>query len=174
MDFASLFQVSVDPLEIVVRGTTMYWFLFLLFRIVLRRDTGSIGIADILLVVIIADASQNAMAGSYESITDGMILVATIAGWNYLLDWSSYHFGWVRRLLVPKPLPLISDGRVLRHNLRYELVTIDELKAKLREQGIERFSQVKQAFMESDGEISILRADEEETQKPKKPESGGG
>ncbi len=172
MDFTEIFRFSVNPLEILVRGTLMYWFLFLLFRIVLRRDTGSIGIADILLVVLIADASQNAMAGGYESVTDGMILVATIAGWNYLLDWASYHFEWVRLLVVPKPLPLIRDGQVLRDNLRHELVTIAELKTKLREQGIERFSEVKTAFMESDGEISILRADDKETQKPAKPKNG--
>ena len=79
IDLAALFRITVDPLEIVVRGTVMYWFLFALFRFVLRRDVGSIGIADVLLVVLIADASQNAMAGGYASITDGCLLVATIA-----------------------------------------------------------------------------------------------
>lgn len=172
MELEALFRLSVDPVEILVRGTAVYWFLFLLFRLVLRRDTGAIGIADILLVVLIADASQNAMAGGYESITDGVILVATIAGWNYLLDWMSFKFEFIRRLVVPKPLPLIRDGRLLRENLRHELVTIEELKSKLREQGIERFSQVKAAFMESDGDISILRSDGEEEQKPSKRKAG--
>ena len=89
MDIASLrelFAFSLSPLEIVLRGSAVYWFLFLLLRFVLRRDGGSLGIADILLLVLIADASQNAMAGEYKSIADGFLLVATIAGWNWAVD----------------------------------------------------------------------------------------
>src|SRR3954464_5411121 len=63
-----LFGFSIHPAEILVRGTAIYWFLFLLFRFVLRRDTGSMAISDILLVVLVADAAQNAMAGDYKSI----------------------------------------------------------------------------------------------------------
>jgi len=58
-----LFGLSVSPFELIVRGTVVYWFLVLTFRFVLRRDAGSVGLADILLLVIIADAAQNAMAG---------------------------------------------------------------------------------------------------------------
>ena len=158
IDLAALFRITVDPLEIVVRGTVMYWFLFALFRFVLRRDVGSIGIADVLLVVLIADASQNAMAGGYASITDGCLLVATIAGWNYALDWAAFHVPALRRVVEPPPLPLIRDGTMVRRNMRRELVTVDELRAELRAHGIETFEQVKLAFMEADGEITIIRA----------------
>ena len=91
MSLTGLFAVHVSVLELVVRGTVLYWFLFLLFRFVLRRDVGQLGVADVLLLVLIADASQNAMAGGYETITEGLILVSTIAGWNWLLDWLAYH-----------------------------------------------------------------------------------
>ena len=154
-----MFQLTVDPAELILRGTAMYWFLFLLFRFVLRRDVGAIGIADVLLLVLIADASQNAMAGGYESVTDGFILVATIAGWNWLLDFAAYRFPAVRRLLEAKPLPLVRNGRLLRRNLRREFITVDELMAKLREQGVEKLEQVKAATMESDGEISVIQHD---------------
>jgi uncharacterized membrane protein YcaP (DUF421 family) len=167
IDFAALFRITVDPLEIVVRGTVMYWFLFALFRFVLRRDVGSIGIADVLLVVLIADASQNAMAGGYESITDGCVLVATIAGWNYALDWAAFHVPALRRIVEPPPLALIRDGTMVRKNMRRELVTVDELRAKLRAQGIEKFEQVKLAFMESDGEISVI------SERPGRDDEGG-
>jgi len=60
---AGLFAFDVSPLELVLRGTLVYWLLFLIFRFIMRRDVGAVGIADILLLVIIADASQNAMAG---------------------------------------------------------------------------------------------------------------
>jgi len=134
-DFESLLRITVSPAELVVRGTLMYWFLFLLLRFVLRRDVGSLAMADVLLLVVISDASQNAMAGGYQSVTDGVILVSTIAAWNYLLDWSAYRWPAVRR----------------------ELISLPELMAKLREAGVESVADVKLAVMESDGEISVIR-----------------
>jgi uncharacterized membrane protein YcaP (DUF421 family) len=155
-DLSSLLELTVDPGELVLRGTLMYWFLFLLLRFVMRRDIGSIGVADVLLIVLIADASQNAMTGGYESVADGFVLVATLAGWNWLLDYLSYRFMSVRRLVEPKPLALVRDGKMLRRNLRRELITTDELMANLREHGIDKLEDVKLATMESDGEISVI------------------
>ena len=156
-DFASLFDLSMNPLELVARGSLMYWFLFLLFRFILRRDVGSIAIADVLLLVLIADASQNAMAGGYETVSDGVVLVLTIAGWNWLFDWLAYRFTWVRRLLEAKPLTLVIDGKVNRRNMRKEMISLEELMATLRENGVEKLEQVKRATMESDGEISVIK-----------------
>lgn len=156
-DLSSVFSLTVHPAELVLRGTAMYWFLFLLLRFVLRRDVGSIGIADVLLLMVIADASQNAMSGGYESVTDGFILVATIAGWNWGLDRLAYRFLSVRRLLEARPMVLVSDGRLMRRNLRRELISQDELMAVLRQHGIENLEQVKVATMESDGEISVVK-----------------
>ena len=82
VDWHALFAFSVPPLELIVRGSAIYWFLFLLFRLVLRRDIGAIGVADVLLLVLVADAAQNAMAGEYRSISDGILLVSTIIGWQ--------------------------------------------------------------------------------------------
>jgi uncharacterized membrane protein YcaP (DUF421 family) len=165
-DLAGLFRLSVSPIEMIVRGTAMYWFLLALFRFVLRRDVGAIGIADVLLLVLIADASQNAMAGSYETVTDGFILVATIAGWNYLLDWASYRYAPLRRALEPPPLPLVRDGRLLRRNLRREHLSPDDLKAELRQHGLEDWSGVRKACMESDGQISIIKMKPDDEPKP--------
>ena len=159
-DFESLLRITVNPVELIVRGTLMYWFLFLLLRFVLRRDVGSLAMADVLLLVVIADASQNAMAGGYQSVTDGIILVSTIAAWNYLLDWSAYRWEAVRRFVEPRPLALVRDGRILKRNLRRELISLPELMAKLRESGVESVADVKLAVMESDGEISVIRKKE--------------
>jgi len=152
-----LFTFQMNPWELVLRGTAMYWFLYLLFRFVLRRDVGALGIADVLLLVLIADASQNAMAGGYTTVLEGCVLVATIAGWNYLLDWSSYRYAFVRRLTEPPPLLLIRHGHVVRANLRKEMLSVDDLRSKLRQQGVDDVIDVKSAFMESDGNISVIR-----------------
>jgi uncharacterized membrane protein YcaP (DUF421 family) len=156
LDWQEVFGISVAPLELVVRGTAVYWFLFLIFRLILRRNVGSVAIADILVLVIIADAAQNAMAGEYTSVTDGCILVGTIVAWNYMLDWLSYRWKPLRVLLEPLPLLLISDGRLQRHNMRKELVSEEELTAQLRQQGIEKVDEVKRAFMEADGTVTVI------------------
>lgn len=156
-DFAAMFGINLNPLELVLRGTAMYWALFLLFRFVLRRDAGSLGIADILLLVLIADASQNAMAGGYTSITEGLILVATIAFWSWLTDWAAFRWPAARRFAEPPPLVLVRRGRMQRGNLRREMVTVPELMAALREHGIDKLADVKIARMEPDGVISVIR-----------------
>ncbi|HYH42835.1 MAG TPA: YetF domain-containing protein [Burkholderiales bacterium] len=156
-DWQELFGLTVSPVELMIRGSAVYWFLVIVFRVVLRRDTGSVGIADILLLVIIADAAQNAMAGEYRSITDGLILVSTIIGWNVLIDWLSYRYPAIRRIFEPRPLQLVRDGRILRRNLAKELVAESELMSKLRVNGVDDVKDVKAAYMEPDGEITVIK-----------------
>lgn len=108
-----LFGLSVPALELMIRGTAIYWFLFLIFRFVLRREIGSIGITDVLFVVVIADAAQNAMAGEYKSITDGFILIATIVAWNVLLDWLNFKFPAMRQVIEAR-LPLLRPPRLIQ------------------------------------------------------------
>jgi uncharacterized membrane protein YcaP (DUF421 family) len=156
-DWQELFGLSVAPLELVVRGSAIYWFLVLVFRLVLRRDTGSVGMADILLLVIIADAAQNAMAGEYRSITDGIILISTIIVWNVVIDRLSYYSPTLRRLFEPEAVPLIRNGRVFWRNLRREHIAESELMTKLREEGVADVKEVKAAYFESDGKISVIK-----------------
>lgn len=157
VDWEQLFGLSVPAAELVIRGTAMYWFLFLIFRVVVRRDIGAVGIADVLIIVIVADAAQNAMSGEYQTITDGMILVATLIGWNVAFDFLSYRFKLFRRFAEPSPIPLIQNGKMLKRNMRREMISDEEMWAKLREHSVERLEQVKEAFIESDGQISIIK-----------------
>lgn len=158
IDWRSVFLPSVGVAEIFLRGTIVYLFLFFVLRI-LRREAGVIGISDLLLVVLIADAAQNAMSSDYKSVTDGIILVSAIAFWDYFLDWLGYRFPRIRRLLRPSPLLLIKDGRMQRRNMRREMITDEELIEQLRERGIERIEEVKKAYMEGDGRISVITRD---------------
>jgi uncharacterized membrane protein YcaP (DUF421 family) len=157
MDWGEMFGVSVSPWELMIRGTAMYLFLFLIFRVVVRRRVGSVGMADILVLVIIADAAQNGMSGDYRSVTEGAILVATIIAWNVLADWATYKWEWMQKVLEPPPLLLIDNGRLLHRHLRMEFLSESELRSKLREHGVTDFREVKKAFMESDGQISVIK-----------------
>src|SRR3712207_3148635 len=150
IDWKSVFVAEVSLLEIVLRGTFVYLLLFSVLRL-LRREAGALGISDLLVVVLIADAAQNAMASEYKSLTEGAVLVSTIVAWDYFLDWLGYRFAAVGRLLRPAPLPLVKDGSLLRRNMRKELISIDELMSQLREQGVGSLDEVRRCYLEGDG-----------------------
>ena len=156
-DWSEVFGLTMNPLELVVRGSAMFWFLYLLFRFALRRDVGSIAMADILIFVIIADASQNAMAGEYRSVSDGMILVGTIAAWNIAVDWLAFRFPALRRILEPPMLVLVKNGRIDRRALHQQFMNVEDLKLKLREEGIDDVRNVKRAVFESNGEFTVIK-----------------
>jgi uncharacterized membrane protein YcaP (DUF421 family) len=158
IDWHSLF---VPPsfsavVEIVIRGTIIYLFLFLVFRF-LRRGAGGIGISDLLVVVIIADAAQNAMGGDYKTITEGVVLVLTIISWDYFLDWISLQVPALRGFIRANAIVLIEDGKTKKHNLRRQLITEEELLGEVRMQGAESFDEVKVSYMEADGHISVIK-----------------
>lgn len=158
IDWKAVFIPSMHIAEIILRGTMIYFFLFFVLRL-LRREAGAIGISDLLVVVLIADAAQNALGSEYRSVTEGAILVATIAFWDYFLDWLGYRFPKVRRLLRPAPLLLVKDGRLQRRNLRQEMITKEELMGLLREHGVESVAEVKKCYLEGDGHISVITRD---------------
>jgi uncharacterized membrane protein YcaP (DUF421 family) len=76
----------------------------------------------------------------------------------------SFHFPVVRDWMQPPPQVLVRDGKMQRKVMRRELITTDELKSKLREQGIENLNEIKIAHLEEDGEISVIRHDNQEPQ----------
>ena len=157
-EIETLFKFSMNPLELVVRGAVVYVGLVLVMRFILRRDLGQLGVADMLFIVLIADASQNGMAGEYRSLADCAVLLGTLAACNLTLDWATYRFSAMQRLMEAPTVELIRDGRMLRRNLRREWVTVDELMGKLRERGIADVADVKLAVLESDGQFSVLEA----------------
>jgi uncharacterized membrane protein YcaP (DUF421 family) len=152
-----LFQFDVSPWELILRGTLIYWCLFLLFRFILRRDAGSIGLADILVIVLIADAAQNGMAGDYKTIADAIVLIGTLAFWNYAIDWLSFRYRWFSRFAEPRAITLIHHGAVIPRNLQSQMLTIEDIESQLRQHGIDDLGIVKHALLEPDGHISVIK-----------------
>jgi uncharacterized membrane protein YcaP (DUF421 family) len=157
MDWSELFGLSVSPWELIIRGSSMYLFLFILFRVVVKRRVGAVGTGDILILVIVADAAQNGMAGEYRSITDAFILVGTLIAWNTLVDWLTFRWPRLQKILEPPPLLLIDDGRVLWQHMKQEYMSEADLKTKLREHGVSDPREVAKAFMEPDGQMTVLK-----------------
>jgi uncharacterized membrane protein YcaP (DUF421 family) len=156
IDWRTMFVPSGSVFELVLRATVMYLLILAGFRI-FRREAGSLSVSDLIVVVLIADAAQNGMAGEYKSLTEGVVVVATIFAWNYVLDWMAYRSRFVHWLLHPPSLLLVRNGQVLYRNLRSQLITKDDLVEQLREQGVESIDDVKQCYLESDGKMSVIQ-----------------
>lgn len=155
-DWSQVFVPQYPLLEIFVRGTAVYLFLFFALRVVMKREAAGIGISDLLVVVLLADAAQNAMSGGYTSVPDGLLLVTVIIGWDWGLSYLAFRIPAIRWLIRPRPILLIKNGKVIDDAVRHELLTMDEIMGNLREQGIERIEDVKHAHMESDGVITAV------------------
>jgi uncharacterized membrane protein YcaP (DUF421 family) len=169
VDWGVVFGLDTPLLEILIRGSIVYLTLFFLLRVVVRRQAGGLGISDLLVIVLIADAVQNAMAGEYRSVTDGLLLGGTIVFWSWALDWLAYHWRPFGRFVNPEPLQVIRDGRVMQGNLRSQLLTEEDVLAELRQHGLRDLSNVDEAFLESDGRISVIPKDSRPIEKPDRP-----
>ncbi len=157
IDWSGIFTPENSLGELFVRATIMYFLIFGLLRLVLKRQAGGIGTTDVLVIVLLAEVSGNGFAAEYKSVVEGAVLVGTILLWSYVLDWAAFRFPAVERMLRAPTLILVENGKVLRKNMKAELVTMEELMAQLREKGIEDCALVKKACMESDGMISVIK-----------------
>lgn len=159
VNWEELFHFDTPVLEIIVRGSAIYLSLFVMLRFVLKRQAGSLGVSDLLVIVMLADAAQNGMAGDYHSVSDGVLLVATLIFWNYTLDLIGYYWEPFERLINPPPMALVDKGKMMHRNMRRELITEDDLMCALRMEGLSDLSQVKKAYLEGDGKISVIKKD---------------
>jgi uncharacterized membrane protein YcaP (DUF421 family) len=160
VDWQAVFVPQTPLLEIVIRGTITYLALYALLRYV-RRQAGSLSTNDLLVLVLIADAAQNAMAGEYRSLTDGLLLVAVIVGLANAMNWLGYHVPHFQRLVHPSAVPLVEHGTPNTDALRRYLVTHEELLTQLRLQGVAHLDEVEAAYVEGNGQISVLTAEHE-------------
>ena len=157
IDWNGIFVPSRGLLEVFVRGTLIYLALFAILRFVARRQAGQFGPADLLVIVLIADAAQNGLGKDYGSVTEAVMLVLTIVFWEYVIDWLSWRFPALRPILTTPSLTLIENGRFVAASLRHEMLTEDELMGQLREKEIEDVREVRLARLEGDGRISVLK-----------------
>ncbi len=157
VDWKQLFAPDTPILESVVRGTVIYIAIFFLVRLLPNRQIGGVGMNDLLLLVLVASASTNSLAGDHKSLVNGMIIVSTVILWSYAFNWLGFKFPSVQRLFQAAPKVVIKDGQMQEDVMQAELLTEEELKGKLRRQGTEDISKVRKAYIESDGQISVIK-----------------
>jgi uncharacterized membrane protein YcaP (DUF421 family) len=156
-DIGAALTPDVNILETVVRGVVMYLAIFVMLRVILRGRSSAVTVSDLLVFVLVSDAAQNAMAANYISITNGIVLVGTIFLTSFAVDWLAFRFPRVQQFVHPERKPLVVDGRVVRRTLQDELMTEPELMTQLRVNGVEEIGDVKAAYLEGNGEVSVIK-----------------
>jgi len=152
-------MIELDPrvlAEIVLRTAVVYIVLLLLLRLAGKRELGQMSIFDLVVVLIVANAVQNAMVGPDTSLTGGLLAAASLIALNWLIDRLGIRYAWLGRRLSSEPTMLIWNGTLQADRMRREGVTLAELEMAAREHGVETLDHVKLAVLEPDGTISIV------------------
>ena len=144
-------------MDIVFRAVFGFLFVFLLTRIVGRRELSSLEPFDLILLVMIGDLVQQGITQNDFSVT-GMVLVGgTVALMAMLVAWTDFRFPFVRPAIAGRPIIIVQDGEPIQPNLRQNRLTTEEVAAELRqEHGLSSLDQVKWAILESNGRISFI------------------
>jgi uncharacterized membrane protein YcaP (DUF421 family) len=158
IDLGQVFLPDENLFEIVLRGVLMYLAILVLLRVLLRGRTGE-SLPDLLVLVLIADAAQNAISAEYHSWTAGLVLVLTIVGSSSVLDFLAYRVPAIGKYVNPRRKPLVVNGRIIRPNLAAEFITEEDLITQLHLNGVEEIVQVKAAYLEPTGEVSVIKFD---------------
>ncbi len=152
----NLFSPGTPILAIVARTFIIYFVVLIGFRLTGKREVGQFTPFDLVLILLIANAVQNAMVGPDTSLTGGIVAAVTLLTVNFIVSVVADRNRFVRELTVGEPTILVHNGQVIEHHMRREHITIDELGAAMREHGIDSLSDVQIAVLEVDGTISIV------------------
>lgn len=162
VDFEKLFKIETAIPELIIKGSIMYLGILLLFRVLPRRTGGEMAMMDLIFVLLITEAATHSLGG-YSSVTEGFIVIVTMMAWNYLLNYLSYHIPFVEKMVSPPPLQIIKNGKLIKRNMRREYLTEEELTDHLRLEGIDKVDNVKAAYIEGDGNISVIAKKKKKT-----------
>jgi uncharacterized membrane protein YcaP (DUF421 family) len=143
-------------MDIVVRAFFAFVFVFLITRLIGRRELTSLEPRDLILLVVIGDLIQQGVTQSDMSFTGGLLATGVFAVMALATSYVGWRFRRVRPLLDPEPLVIVENGRVIERNLRKERVTAEEVAAEARLQRIASLEDVQGAVLESGGRISFL------------------
>ncbi len=152
-------DLGSGPLEVALRTAIVYLFLVVILRLAGRREVGQMSILDLVVILIIANAVQNAMIGENTTLAGGLISAATLVVLDRLLNTVLRKNGTLARIFEGEPILLISGGRILPSALGRASIDRAELDAALRAHGVATVHDVSLAILETDGSISVVPRD---------------
>jgi uncharacterized membrane protein YcaP (DUF421 family) len=152
----SVFVPEIGVWEKVLRSVVVYLFVLLAFRFTGKRQVGQLTPFDLVVLLIISNVVQNAVIGPDNSLGGGLLGAAVILGLNYAVVELTFRSKRLRRLIEATPTLLIHNGQILHANLRKERLSLDDLHAALRRNGIADAEHVRVAVLEENGGISVI------------------
>lgn len=161
-----MWELGVNPLELVARSAVMYALFFGALRLSGKREIGQFTLFDLALVLLVANALQPAMTGADQSVTGGAIILTTIFVLNRIVSEARIRIPFVRRVLEFKPTTIGRDGRWLKSEFARQGIDMGDADAALRQHGLEHVEEMKLATLEEDGSISIVAADKGDSARP--------
>jgi uncharacterized membrane protein YcaP (DUF421 family) len=144
-------------MDIVLRGCVIFVFLYVLMRVIGRRELSSLEPFDLILLVVLGDAVQQGLTQDDYSLTGAILAIGTIAMLQLAVSFTNFKFPKLRSIIDGEPIVVVQDGKPIDKNLRRERVTLDDLAAAMRKQGIGSLDDVQWAVMETSGIISFLK-----------------
>jgi len=151
-----MFDLAVPWWSFIVRTLVVYLALLIGLRLFGRRELGQMTPFDFVVILLIANALQNAMVGPDTSVTGGLASAFTLLAINWVLTRLRTRLPWLRRAAEGEPILLVSGGQVLSERLRHENIDLGDLEQAVREHGLADLSQVETATLEVDGTMSII------------------
>ena len=142
--------------EFVLRGIIIYFFLIALLRLTGKRQVGQLSPFDLVLLLVLSNAVQNAMNGGDNSVVGGMISAVTLVGVNWIVGVLTYRSKKLEALVEGRPDVLIRDGKLFQQTLERAQLTHHEVMTALREAGCASVEEVRAALLENDGSISVI------------------
>jgi uncharacterized membrane protein YcaP (DUF421 family) len=143
-------------MDIVIRAAVIFCFVFLLTRLLGRRELNSLEPFDLILLVVTGDLVQQGVTQNDESLTGAMLAISTIGLLTVALSYASFRFKTMRPILNGEPIVLVEDGEVIEANLRRQRLTREEIGAEARLEGISSIEDVRWAILETNGQISFV------------------
>ena len=144
-------------MEIVLRASIMFGFVFLLTRGMKKRTLGEMAPFELLFLVVLGDIVQTGVTQEDYSLTGSVLAISTFGGWVSLLTWLSWRSGRARRLIEGLPLVLVSDGEPVQAALKLEQMPLDEVLEAARQAGLDSLGDIRLAVLEPSGRISIIK-----------------
>ncbi|PZR77151.1 MAG: DUF421 domain-containing protein [Chthoniobacterales bacterium] len=151
-----MWVISLPWWEFVLRGIIVYFFLIVLLRLTGKRQIGQMAPFDLVLLLVLSNAVQNAMNGGDNSITAGVVSAVTLVGVNWLVGLLTYKSKRMETLVEGRPEVLIHNGKLFAKALQHTKITQHELDTALRSAGCASADEVHIAMLETDGSISVI------------------
>ena len=151
-----MFVPDWSLIESFIRGLVVDFAVLVLFRLILRRQAGGMGLTEVLA----SECVSPALSSEVKSVPNGLAALSALLFWSYALDWATDRWPWLNKKLEPPPVVLVRDGVKRLDALHAQHITDDELMSQLRLNGVDDLTKVKVATLEPGGCLSVVARDE--------------